>query len=802
MSVSMDEFISQVDPEKTVLLFGAGASIPSGAPGVNELVGHFAEKYDLDKDLGLAEITFLAEKKASRRKIINDLRKFFSHVKPKGGLSKLPRWRWKGIYTTNYDTLVEQSFVHANKKCRVYSSNFDFHIDEEEFDCELFKIHGTIEKDISDGNQSRIILTVDDYDQTEEFREQLYDRMRGDLSGADLVIVGQSLSDPDMDALVKRAARINESSLSPGNITLLIYSENEGRALLQERKGLRVVFGGIDELITQLEKKPPKVVAATAVEDDEILTGTHILNSIIEVSDVSNGADADVSSMFNGWPASHREIEAGLTFERDISRGIAKHFEEAGILSGVILGAAGVGKSTAARQALQLLRRAGFRAWEHINEHTLSVSNWRRIAGKLKEKELVGVLFVDEAHSHLHQLNELMDLLVADDNPHLKILAVSTKNNWIPRSRTPNFNRCGKDFWLSKLSGDEIDRLLNLIERQPRIRELVEDSFSGFNKSERRRRLVHRCEADMFVCLKNIFASESFDDIILREYAGLDAVPQDIYKHVAAMETLGVRVHRQLAIRMLKVEAGNIASILASLDDIVEEYPVERRHGIFGWKCRHGVISEIVTRYKFGDLEHIIGLLDKVIDNISPSYDIEVRTLRELCNLDGGLSRIPDKKEQNRLLRRMISMAPGERVPRHRLIRNLIDQGEFEKAETEIRVFNYDFGSDGPVHRYKIKLMVARAARAPGLLDEDRIAILEQAQELASIGVAKFPNNKSILSAYAELGLEYLRRIGSYSFFDVAMDELKAAESRLGDADITTMISRFERRAAGSESNF
>lgn len=361
--------------------------------------------------------------------------------------------------------------------------------------------------------------------------------MRGDLAGANLIITGQSLSDPDMDALVKRAARLNASSLSPGNITLLIYTKDESRALLQERKGLRVVFGGVDEFLAQLEKRPPKVIATSAVKGDDILVGTNILNSIIEVSEVSNGAEADVSSMFNGWPASHREVEAGLTFVRDISRESSAHFEGPGTLSGVIPGAAGVGKSTAARQALQLLRRSGFRAWEHINERTLSVSNWRKIAANLKEKELVGVLLVDEAHTHLHQLNELVDLLVADDNLHLKILAVSTKSNWIPRSRTPNFNRCGRDFWLSKLSGDEIDRLLNLIDRQPRIRELVEESFSGFNRSERRRRLVHRCEADMFVCLKNIFASESFEDIILREYAGLEAVPQEIYKHVAAMET-------------------------------------------------------------------------------------------------------------------------------------------------------------------------------------------------------------------------------------------------------------------------
>lgn len=795
----MEDFICQINPEKTVLLFGAGASVPSGAPSVKDLITHYAEKYGLDPSLNLSEITFLAEKKATRRKIITDLRNFFAHVKPKGGILKISRWRWKGIFSTNYDTLVEQAFEKANKKCRVYSSNFDFHIDEDDFDCELFKIHGTIEKDVCDGNHSRIILTDDDYDQTEEFREQLYDRLRGDLTGADLIIIGQSLQDPDMDELVKRAAKLNQRCMSPGQITLLIYSENDSRALLQERKGIKVVFGGIDEFFAALDKRSPKVCASNIAKDDGILAGTHILNSVIEVSEVSNGTEADVSSMFNGWPASHREIEAGLTFERDVSREIATHFEEAGVLAGVVLGAAGVGKSTAARQALQNLRRAGFRAWEHISEHTLSVSNWRRIAANLKEHELVGVLLVDEAHSHLHQLNELLDLLVADDNVHLKILAVSTKSNWIPRTRTPNFNRCGKDFWLSKLSADEIERLLNLIERQPRIRELVEDSFSGFSKAERRRRLVHRCEADMFVCLKNIFASESFDDIILREFAGLDGVPQDVYKHVAAMETMGVRVHRQLAIRMLKIQPSSIASLLASLDDIVEEYPVEKRHGIFGWKCRHGVISEIVTRYKFGDLEQVIRLIDRVIDNISPSYDIEVRTLRELCNLDGGLSRIPDKKEQNRLLRRMISMAPGERVPRHRLIRNLIEQGEFEKAETEIRVFNYDFGADGPVHRYKIKLMTARATRAPGLLDEDRIVILEQAQELASSGVAKFPNNKSILSAYAELGLEYLRLTGSYAFFDVAMDELKTAEARLGDTDITAMISRFERRAAGSD---
>jgi hypothetical protein len=263
------------------------------------------------------------------------------------------------------------------------------------------------------------------------------------------------------------------------------------------------------------------------------------------------------------------------------------------------------------------------------------------------------------------------------------------------------------------------------------------------------------------------------------------------------MEHAGVRVHRQLVIRLLGIAADAVKAVVGNLDDIVEEYTVDARYGIYGWRCRHRVISAIVTKYKYKDLNQTVELFDRVIDCISPTYDIEIRTIRELCNLEGGLSRIPDKNVQNRLLRKMISNAPGERVPRHRLIRNLIDQGMFEKAETEIRVFNKDFGSDGPVHRYKIRLMVARATSTPGILEEDRVTILEQARELAVAGVERYQNNKSILAAYAELGIEYYKRTGSFAVFDEAIQQLKSAEDRLGDPDIKSIIARYERRIAG-----
>jgi hypothetical protein len=171
--------------------------------------------------------------------------------------------------------------------------------------------------------------------------------------------------------------------------------------------------------------------------------------------------------------------------------------------------------------------------------------------------------------------------------------------------------------------------------------------------------------------------------------------------------------------------------------------------------------------------------------------------MRELCNVESGLPRLPDKKVQNTLLRQIMSVVPGERVPRHRLIRNLIDMGEFEKAETEIRIFEKDFGADGPVARYKVTLLTARAKGTVGIMEEDRLAILEQAAALAANSNQRFPNRQTLLAAYCEVGIEIHKRTGDRAVYDAAVAECKAAEERTGDPDIPRMVARYESRMLG-----
>lgn len=796
MAIRLDDLAKRLDPRNTVLLFGAGSSMPSGAPSVRKLIEHFSNTFGVPSDgYSLSEMASLCEAKANRRKVIDELRKLCAGLKPTGGLKNLALYPWKSIFTSNYDDLVEQVYKVRKKKLRVFHSNFSFTTGDESEDCVLFKIHGTIDRDVADGDNSRIILSEADYEQTEQYREFLYDRLKGDLAGSDLVIIGQSLADPDLKAIVNRAAALNAKVLTPGRICLLMYTKDDARASLFEQRGIAVAFGGIDEFFAALA--PPLNASEKRSTEGTPLERIPALEPVtVDVAHALN-KQADISAMFNGKPANYADILAGLTFKRTIADVIVSYFEEDGTLCATLLGASGVGKTTAARQAVNVMRGKGIFAYEHKGDHPLSVQNWFELAEGLKANQDVGVLIIDDAHHHLLTLNDLVDKLVQSDNAHLKLLICSTRNHWFPRIKTPNIFKYGKTFSLSRLSPEEIERLLLLLDASAEVRKLVEDQFSGFNREERRRRLSVRCEADMFVCLKNIFANDSFDDIVLREYADLEENLREIYRYVSAMETAGVRVHRQLILRLLGIEANSIEGVLNNLTDIISEYNIDAKSGIYGWRTRHSVIAGIVTKYKFPDLDRTIALFEAVIDNISPTYDIEIRSLRELCNVETGISRIPDKNEQNRLLRKMMSNAPGERVPRHRLIRNLIDQGYFEKAETEIRVFDKDFGSDGPVHRYKIKLLVERAVRSHGILPEDRVAILEEAHELAVQGVSRFPSNKNILSAYAELGIEYYRKTGEYVYFDEAIQKLQVAEEKLGDPQISSLIAIFQRRIAG-----
>lgn len=794
MTISLHSLADLVRPESTLLLFGAGASIPSGAPSVAVLKQQLGEAINVDPDgFAFAELCSLVEMKCDRARLVKVVRDSFRGVRPSGGILNVADYEWPAIFTTNYDDLVERVFIKAKKPISVLSSNFDFGVRHAPGSTPIYKIHGTIGLDVVDGHRSRLILTADDNDLCEDYREALYDRLKADLSSFDLLIVGQSLADPDLDAIVRRAVKLRQSSGVSRSIYLLSYTADESRALLYKSRGIRVAFGGIDDLFLELAKKAPSHSLVHEDSEELVPLGSHLNPITIDVEHQTTAVAADFGRMFAGGAPTYSDIRAGLTFDRVAQAAIVdqlcgdRQFE-------MIVGASGVGKTALARKVVSELQARGFSAWEHRTDREFFSEAWVEVAERMAAKGVSGVLLLDDAHLYLPDVNRLADSLAAKKLSGLKLVITSARNHWRPRVKSPELFRNGNVTELSQLDHTEVGGLLTFVERSGTVAKLVDKSFRGFTASEKRRRLVERCNRDFFVCLKNIFANDSFDTIVLREFAAISGNYQDIYKYICALEALGVVVHRQLVIRLLQIQAQDVAIVLGNLEGLVEEYEINRKESVFGWRGRHVVISEIIAKHKFSSEAEIHGLLKQVVARISPTYDVEIRTLRQLCSIQGGISRISAISDQNELLRMMISAAPRERVPRHRLISNLIRSGAFTDAETEIRVFENDLKLDGPVRRYKVRLLVERAISVVGLMPEDKAAMLNEAYGAAQRILNSDSLSKQSLQLFGDVSLELFKVTGDYTFVDIAMERMKAAEQELQDPEITRLIYRFDQR--------
>ncbi len=382
--------------------------------------------------------------------MIVEVRTLFKNLKPTAGLLNLPLYDWKSIYTTNYDDLIEQAYRKKTKPLGVFTSNFDFGNTTRNAETRLYKIHGTIDKDPAFGDHSRMILTESDYNVAFDFREHMFGALQSDLAESDLVIIGSSLSDDDIKPLISKALQLNAKAMIGGRISLLMYQRDEARADLYRGQGIKVIFGGIDDFFVQMAKRSPGPLFDYQPLDSILENYPRLVPTVTDVKHQIETAVADVSRMFAGWPANFADIDRGLTFERSVATGIGEQIGMGANVCMTLVGASGVGKTTAARQVLVKLSKQGVGCWEHRLDLTLDAAEWVSLAKELARVGRRGALFVDDAHGHIREINELVDGLVRAGVTSLTIILASSRNHWKPRIKSPNIYKHGNLFVLSK----------------------------------------------------------------------------------------------------------------------------------------------------------------------------------------------------------------------------------------------------------------------------------------------------------------------------------------------------------------
>lgn len=228
-----------------------------------------------------------------------------------------------------------------------------------------------------------------------------------------------------------------------------------------------------------------------------------ILSSTVDVEDV-RGLPSNVVRMFNGGPASYSDIQANATFERSQKLGLIDSFNKKDILCAAIVGAAGVGKTTFARQLLMQMSDLGHHAFEHRSDFPFQSRPWEVVEADLRANGERGFLLLDECTRFLRQANALVDYLSSIENPALQLILTANAAQWAPRIKTSNIFANGKVVELSRLADSEIRSLINLLTFNVSVASLVDTDFKGRSRDWQFERLRERCGADMFVCLANV----------------------------------------------------------------------------------------------------------------------------------------------------------------------------------------------------------------------------------------------------------------------------------------------------------
>ena len=793
--ISVTALADRIQPEKTVLLLGAGASVPSGAPTGSVLARGLARELTPVPDGDdLTEIASIYENRMGRRPLVTSVRRRLSPLTPTGSLLALPRFGWRAIFTTNFDRLVELSYKESEIDLEVIRSNFDFSRTTPESVTKLFKIHGCISQDIVDGHHGRMLLTERDHDALTKYRETLFSSLLFNMMTCDTLIIGQSLRDSHLRELAKKVSDIKEESTTLGQVFLLSYEDDPDRAELLEQRGLQVASGSLDGLFHALATSE----AITSNLDGSIFPPgiKQLPASLAAVTiDVSHSStfEADPVRLFNGSPATYGDIAGGLTIQRATERRLLEAQENPKGKFLVLTGVAGVGKTCLARRLLFQKLQLGYHCWEHNESFPLDHDAWLTVEESLRKNDERAFLLVDNCIERLTALNKLVNSLGELEDPHLRLVLTANSHQWQSRTKSSFFFSKGTIEKLSQLTESDMEQLINLVEREPRIRELVEPRFSLLTRSQQLRRLRERCSAEMYVCLKNIFGSERLDDILLREYAELSVEEQDVYRHVAVLQAMGSKVHRQLILRLLGIESGTLKGMLQTLEGIVSEYDISARLGLYGWATRHDVIAAAISSYKFSDSDELYDLISRLIDGINPTVSLELDTARSICTTDWGIPRIPEPSRQIMLLRKMISILPGERTPRRRLIRKLLDLNQLDGADQEIQRARLDIGNDSIIDRYRVLLSLQRAESTTGILNEDRIAMLNQAKLLALACINDSPNDRHNYRVLAEVAVALSRRIQDLGPLDEAIDYMLEAEQVILDPELARDRRHFEQ---------
>jgi cold shock CspA family protein len=639
---------------RLVLLLGAGASYGAVASdGRKPLTGNGLRDALADRFLGgkckdapLAWVAELAISETDLGAVQDFIADLLRDMQPAAFQLKLPTFRWRGIATTNYDTIVEAAYrVKDRIQDLIPIRSDNDKIDEllrSRKDLALLKLHGCITR--TRDPLIPFILTVEQYVTHRRGRAQLFATLEEWGREFPIVFVGHAGQDPDLRELLLELSRVAE--FRPRYYFLKPDVDATERRLW-ESKRVGVIEGTFEQFINALDcsidaslRPILKAVDGSHPIQRHFAVDEHVSALLIDylTSDleyvnaslpVSSGNPKDFYRGFDfGWYpiVNQLDVRRELTdrvLNDIVIRAEADRPSVAELYA--IVAEAGAGKSV-------FLRRL---AWEAATDADV-LCLYLREDGVLRYEALREIyrvtqqrlfLYIDSAARHTQEIVYAVTNAVRERLP-LTIFTTERHNVW-NMSCEHLLPILTEMLTLRYLSNAEIRVLVDLLAKH----ESLGPHLTGKNREECVKEFEERAGRQLLVALHEATVGLPFEEILLHEYEQIEPhAAQQLYLTVCVMNRLKVGVRAGLIARVHGIQFEEFrVKLFSPLEHVVQ---VRQHPGTqdYLYAARHPEIAQIV-------FDHV---LDKSVDRFN-------EYVRIISQLNLGYS--PDRSAFRGLLR-------------------------------------------------------------------------------------------------------------------------------------------------------
>jgi tetratricopeptide (TPR) repeat protein/cold shock CspA family protein len=613
-----------------------GTPAPDGEKLAADLINHF--KLGIDPT-DLPRVAQYAELKSSRDSLDGFVKKSLADLEPDEHIQWLTTFRWRSIFTTNYDMGLERAYKLNPSPLQnpiPIAVTADLRYTDTLIDVPIFHLHGTPYNPCP----SPIVITQTDYTRYQEKREMVWNRLKDEAATSTILYIGYSGRDPNWQMIIEEVSREFSPTQPPMAYRIDPFADPLDVELHREVRRVETLKMSLPELHTLVEQE----LGDRRPEPDTL---NALRNKVPQhLRDAFDAEPAAMLRLLQSWVYINDEIVTDLPNTREFLRGskpnwslIAQNHRfkrdiEDEIWDWILeFSTNPKSKST----TIALTSPAGYGITTILMAQSLRIVDasigpvfMLREGAEVSEGDIacaatlfpnVGCYFIiDHAREHCQSIQAALTQQRKTKTNCLFIIGLR-RNEWL----SPKTRFKAEEFEIYPLSDDEINRLLDFLGSENALGEM-----EPLDRSFQFAIVKNKHEKQLLVAMREAMAGEGvgFDSIIESEYRDIDvdkspSISRDLYLLVCCFYQHGMLIRDELIEAVLGYPLQSLyEDVGTNLEGLVEYAETNIIRGQYAARARHRIIAQIVWK-KCGTRELKEHLLQKAMEKLNLTYRLD-----------------------------------------------------------------------------------------------------------------------------------------------------------------------------------